>query len=378
MPVESYITPPLRCFKCQGFGHTSGRCQNKESCARCAGDHNSRHCQTESVWCVNYRGSHTARSTRCPVYLWASKVQDCKNARGCSWTQAVELCGDCPFAFATPAATVYNQSNVTKPINPSEGPKFTFKVDETTKDRTLIHTKNDQEVKIAQTQLVSPEVKAPRDSDNLVKTDSVEHNPSFTLSLSPVTDRTSTEPTISESPYKNNCSTPLFSTPPPPNPNCGSRSDLSKSLSKNKGEESSLIDVTSVATSLEDVSSPSETCDAATQIEIQTNENSSQTEGFLERNFLNSFDLDSLLNNMRNLLLDPKIKTGNYSENYLRNKFLSSFLSSFKKNLHLHEVPPRAPFYPLYYFLFRLMISLLQLRGQGWLSASSPMIPAAG
>ena len=216
MPVESYITPPLRCFKCQGFGHTSGRCQNKESCARCAGDHNSRHCQTESVWCVNCRGSHTARSTRCPVYLRASKVQDCKNARGCSWAQAVELCGDCPFAFATPAATIYNQSNVTKPINPSEGPKFTFKVDETTKVRTLIHTKNDQEVKIAQTQLVSPEVKAPRDSDNLVKTDPVEHNPSSTLSLSPVTDQTSSEPTISESPYKNNYSTPLFSTPPPP------------------------------------------------------------------------------------------------------------------------------------------------------------------
>ena len=83
-------------------------------------------------------------------------------------------------------------------------------------------------------------------------------------------------------------------------------------MSKNKGDDSSLTDVTSVATSLEDVSSPSETCDAATQIEIQTNENSSQTEGFLERNFLNSFDLDSLLNNMRNLLLDPKIKTGNY------------------------------------------------------------------
>ena len=263
------------------------------------------------------------------MYLWASKVQDCKNARGCSWAQAVELCGDCPFAFATPAATVYNQSNVIKPINPSEGPKFTFKVDETTKVRTLIHTKNDQEVKIAQTQLVSPEVKAPRDSDNLVKTDSVEHNPSSTLSLSPVTDQTSTEPTISESPYKNNYSTPLFSTPP--NPTCGSKSDLSKSLSKNKGEESSLTDVTSVATSLEDVSSPSETCDPATQIEIQTNENSSQTEGFLERNFLNSFDLDSLLNNMRNLLLDPKIKTGNYSENYLRNKFCLPFCPLLKK-----------------------------------------------
>ena len=100
-----------------------------------------------------------------------------------------------------------NQSDENKPTNPSKGPRFTFKVNENTKIRTLIYTKSDQEVKIVQTQLVSPEVKAPSDSDNLVKTDSVEHNPSPSLSLSPVTDQTSTEPTTSESPYKNNYST---------------------------------------------------------------------------------------------------------------------------------------------------------------------------
>ena len=44
LPVETYITPPLRCFRCQDFGNTANRCLKEEICARCAGTQNSRHC----------------------------------------------------------------------------------------------------------------------------------------------------------------------------------------------------------------------------------------------------------------------------------------------------------------------------------------------
>ena len=82
IPVSTYITPPLRCYRCQGYGHTSGKCLLEAICARCAGSHSSKQCTSEKVCCTNCLGDHTARSARCPVYLWASKVQECRDAHG--------------------------------------------------------------------------------------------------------------------------------------------------------------------------------------------------------------------------------------------------------------------------------------------------------
>ncbi|GBN76468.1 hypothetical protein AVEN_105044-1 [Araneus ventricosus] len=54
-PVKPYIPDPIRCFKCQKFGHTITACRsNKENCARCSlPDHNSQTCKSTTPKCFN-------------------------------------------------------------------------------------------------------------------------------------------------------------------------------------------------------------------------------------------------------------------------------------------------------------------------------------
>jgi len=33
---------PIRCYKCQGYGHYSNNCPSSDTCARCAGNHNTK------------------------------------------------------------------------------------------------------------------------------------------------------------------------------------------------------------------------------------------------------------------------------------------------------------------------------------------------
>jgi hypothetical protein len=43
--VRPFIPPPLRCFKCQKFGHVAAVCKGKQRCGRCAGDHDYGKCE---------------------------------------------------------------------------------------------------------------------------------------------------------------------------------------------------------------------------------------------------------------------------------------------------------------------------------------------
>lgn len=42
-----------RCFKCLAYGHKAAECTQDVSCSKCAGNHNSNECNTESVMCIN-------------------------------------------------------------------------------------------------------------------------------------------------------------------------------------------------------------------------------------------------------------------------------------------------------------------------------------
>ncbi len=58
-----------QCLKCQGYGHKTYGCKNKQRCAYCALDHRSEHCshkQARDMWkCGACRGTHRAFDPQC-------------------------------------------------------------------------------------------------------------------------------------------------------------------------------------------------------------------------------------------------------------------------------------------------------------------------
>ncbi|GBO18982.1 hypothetical protein AVEN_275680-1 [Araneus ventricosus] len=79
-PVKPYIPDPIRCFKCQKFGHTITACRsNKENCARCSlPDHNSQTCKSTTPKCFNCSGEHPSFSRSCPRYKLEKEIQTIK------------------------------------------------------------------------------------------------------------------------------------------------------------------------------------------------------------------------------------------------------------------------------------------------------------
>ena len=59
--VKQYIPPPIRCFKCQRFGHPATGCRHKERCVRCGDSHSFDRCpQKVTLKCINCGGPHSA------------------------------------------------------------------------------------------------------------------------------------------------------------------------------------------------------------------------------------------------------------------------------------------------------------------------------
>ncbi|XP_055941648.1 uncharacterized protein LOC129971696 [Argiope bruennichi] len=88
LPVRPYIPNPLRCFKCQRFGHSKDSCRGTLACARCAeGGHESSEC-TAPEKCVNCKGQHTSFSRLCPSWQFEKEVVSEKVTKGISYIQA--------------------------------------------------------------------------------------------------------------------------------------------------------------------------------------------------------------------------------------------------------------------------------------------------
>ncbi|KAG5866451.1 hypothetical protein JTB14_015355 [Gonioctena quinquepunctata] len=64
----------IRCYRCQKYGHVASNCRSPLACSRCAGEHDTRNCESRSIRCVNcYREGaeiqdHEATSFDCPTY----------------------------------------------------------------------------------------------------------------------------------------------------------------------------------------------------------------------------------------------------------------------------------------------------------------------
>ncbi|KAG1677304.1 RNA-directed DNA polymerase from mobile element jockey [Nymphon striatum] len=72
--VERYIPNPLRCFKCQKFGHHQTSCKGEAACGKCGGaNHSDDSCENAPL-CLNCKGAHPSFSRECPNFILEKQV----------------------------------------------------------------------------------------------------------------------------------------------------------------------------------------------------------------------------------------------------------------------------------------------------------------
>ena len=93
--VRTYVPNPMRCFRCQRFGHTKLRCRNRPVCAKCSSpDHLDEECNSDTLRCVNCGNTqppHASFSRSCPAYLKEKEINAIKATRNVSFREARDM-----------------------------------------------------------------------------------------------------------------------------------------------------------------------------------------------------------------------------------------------------------------------------------------------
>ncbi|XP_046399925.1 uncharacterized protein LOC124166437 [Ischnura elegans] len=85
--VRPYIPKPIRRFRCQRYGHTSGNCKGEELCGRCSLKKHEGDC-SEKEKCVNCHRDHPAWSASCPIFAEEKKIQEIKTSKKITYGEA--------------------------------------------------------------------------------------------------------------------------------------------------------------------------------------------------------------------------------------------------------------------------------------------------
>lgn len=85
--VRPFVPAPMRCYRCQRYGHTASRCKRAQICHCGRPTHDGSRC-VEPFKCVNCSGVHTARSQNCPLYKQEVAVQELRAREKLSYPEA--------------------------------------------------------------------------------------------------------------------------------------------------------------------------------------------------------------------------------------------------------------------------------------------------
>ena len=90
--VHTYIPRPLRCRKCQQYGHHESKCSSNIKCTRCGQDHKRTDCpDTAITLCSNCAGPHNADDRKCPKYITIQKTLEIRAREGVQYREAYKL-----------------------------------------------------------------------------------------------------------------------------------------------------------------------------------------------------------------------------------------------------------------------------------------------
>ena len=85
--VNPYIPNPLRCYKCQDYGHGANKCTRQERCSRCGQNHANQNCR-EEPFCVHCHQKHETSDRACQRYLLEKEIQRVKFTEKISFPEA--------------------------------------------------------------------------------------------------------------------------------------------------------------------------------------------------------------------------------------------------------------------------------------------------
>ncbi|GFV09632.1 uncharacterized protein TNCV_2937431 [Trichonephila clavipes] len=112
--IRAYIPNPLRCFKCQRFGHSQIACRGQLTCSRCASvGHSSADCSLEQK-CINCSQPHSSDSKQGPKWKAEKEIEAIKTNRNISYLEARKLIApqfSLSYAQVAKPSIVTNKSN---------------------------------------------------------------------------------------------------------------------------------------------------------------------------------------------------------------------------------------------------------------------------
>ncbi|XP_055924689.1 uncharacterized protein LOC129956772 [Argiope bruennichi] len=94
--IRPYIPNPLRCFKCQRYGHSQIGCRSNEHiCGKCAeSGHEMNAGTSDFLKCVNCSGSHAAFSKSCPKWILEKEIISIKIKNNITFPEARKIVND--------------------------------------------------------------------------------------------------------------------------------------------------------------------------------------------------------------------------------------------------------------------------------------------
>ncbi|GBO10486.1 hypothetical protein AVEN_44168-1 [Araneus ventricosus] len=111
--LHPYIPNPLRCFKCQRYGHSQQSCWGTDPVyGKCAG-HEINVCTSDTFKCRNCSGPHAASSKSCPTWIFEKEVIAVKIKRNITFPEARQIVKDrTPKVGVSYSSTVQMQPKI--------------------------------------------------------------------------------------------------------------------------------------------------------------------------------------------------------------------------------------------------------------------------
>ena len=89
--ITPYIPKPLRCFKCQRFGHFKTSCRGNLTCGCCSAvGHDSLNCN-EAFCCVNCKKDHPTYLRACEKWIKEKEIQALCSKQNISYIEARKI-----------------------------------------------------------------------------------------------------------------------------------------------------------------------------------------------------------------------------------------------------------------------------------------------